>query len=107
MNFKQQLEADIHDVFLNPDEFGEKGEIAGHENVAMVVETLELEMPPSAADDRMGVTYEGVTVYVSAQDVPDNLLVNKKTTFRHEEWFVLSCACDEGLKTVRLYRELA
>lgn len=103
--FKQQLENDIHAVFLNPDEFGERGELAGHENVPMVVETLALETPPSGSDERVAVSYEGITVYVAASDVPDELLAMRRTTFRHEEWFVLSSCCDCGLKTVQLYRE--
>ncbi len=101
--FKRQLERDIHSVFLNLAEFGEKGELAGHEQVPMVVETLALEMP-SGSDDRP-VNYEGITVYVAASDVPDELLAMRKTTFRHEEWFVLSSGCDCGMKTIQLYRE--
>lgn len=107
MSFRSQLEADLYNVFFNPAEFGEKGEIAGHDNVPMVVESLELEMPPTASDSRPGLTYEGVTVHVAASDVPEPLFVNKKTTFRHEEWFVLSSGCDEGMKTIQLYREQA
>lgn len=103
--FKDQLEKDIHAVFLNLDEFGEYGEIAGHARVPMVVETLALDIPPSSSDDRVAVSYEGVTVHVAAADVPDELLAMRKTTFRHEEWFVLSHACDCGLKTIQLYRE--
>lgn len=105
--FKLQLEKDIHQVFLNLAEFGERGEIAGHENVPMVVETLALETPPSSADERVAVSYEGITVHVAAADVPDELLALRKTTFRHEEWFVLSSGCDCGLKTIQLYRERA
>lgn len=107
MSFKSQLEDDIFAVFLNGDEFGEKGEIAGHEAAPMLVEALELEMPPAASDERPGLTYEGVAVYVAESDVPENLLVNRKTTFRHEEWFVLACASDGGLKKISLYRERA
>lgn len=103
--FKSQVERDILAVFLNTAEFGERGELAGHENIKMVVETLMLEMPPSSSDQRVDVNYEGVTVYASAPDVPDELLAGRKTTFRGEEWFVLSSDCNHGLKTVRLYRE--
>lgn len=106
-SFKSQVERDIHAVFLNPEEFGQRGEIAGHINVPMVVESLALEMPPSASDERQGVSYEGVSVYVSASDVPDELFPQKAVTFKGEEWFVLSSACDCGLKTIQLYRERA
>lgn len=103
--FRDQLERDIHSVFLNLDEFGEPAELAGHGNVPMVVESLALDAPPSSADERVSVSYEGVTVYAAAADVPDELLSGRKTTFRNEEWFVLSSSCDCGLKTVQLYRE--
>lgn len=102
--FKCQLEEDIHEVFLNLDEFGERGELAGHGHIPMVVEELALDMP-SGSDDRTAVSYEVITVYVAASDLPDELLTGRKTTFRNEEWYVLSSGCDCGLKTIRLYRE--
>lgn len=104
--FKRQVQDDIHRVFLNPCEFGERGEIAGHCAVKMLVETLALETPPSSADERP-VSYEGVTVYVAASDVPEELFAQKAVTFRGENWFVLSATCDCGLKTIQLYRERA
>lgn len=107
MSFKEDVENDIHSVFLNLEEFGERGEIAGHSNVPMVVESLALEMPPSSSDERQGVSYEGVTVYVAASDVPEEFFAQKTVTFKAEEWFVLSAACDCGLKTLQLYRERA
>ena len=106
-NFKREIENDIHRVFLNTDEFGEMGEIAGHHNVPMVVESLALELPPSSADGRQGLAYEGVTVYVAASDVPDDLFPQKAVSFMGEEWFVLAAACDMGMKTIQLYRERA
>lgn len=107
MNFKETIENDIHGVFLNIEEFGSRGEIAGHSNIPMVVESLALEMPPSSSDERQGVSYEGVTVYVAASDVPEDFFAQKTVTFKDEEWFVLSSACDFGLKTIQLYRERA
>lgn len=106
MNFKTQVAADIHEVFLNPMEFGDMAEVAGHPAVPLVEEKLELEMPQSS-DDRPGVSYEGVTLYVAAEDVPDDLRTAKTTTFRGEEWYVLSADCDAGLKIIQLYRERA
>jgi hypothetical protein len=71
----------------------------------MVVESLALEMPPSSSDERQGVSYEGVTVYVAASDVPEELFAQKTVSFKDEEWFVLSASCTCGLKTIQLYRE--
>lgn len=104
MTFKDQLESDIHAVFLNPAGFGELAEVAGHPDVPVVEENLELEMP-QLSDDRPGVSYEGVTLYVAASDVPDELRTGKATTYRGEQWYVLSTDCEAGLRTIRLYRE--
>lgn len=103
--FKEQIERDIHDVFLNFEDFGERAELAGHADVPVVAETLALEMPPSAADPREGVSYEGVTLYVNSSDVPEELFPQKTVTYNNEEWFVLSASCEMGMRTIQLYRE--
>lgn len=105
MTFKSRLAADLRAVFLNADEFADVAEIAGHAAVPVVEEKLELDMP-QPSDDRP-VSYEGVTLYVAASDVPDDLRTGKVTTFRGEQWYVLSTDCDAGLRTIRLYRERA
>ena len=102
--FKDQLEEDLSAVFLNPEEFGEICEIAGHKDVAAVISSLELEMPPAGVDDP-GAGFEGVEVAVAASSVPDRLLPNRRTTFNGEEWFVLSTSEEMGLRMIRLYRE--
>lgn len=104
--FKDVLRSDIHAVFLNPDEFGEPVELAGHSPVPAVVSPLEVEAP-EAGDGRPGVSFEGVAVHVAASDVPDELLTGKKTTFQGEEWFVLSAKLAGGLRKISLYRERA
>lgn len=106
MTFKSRLAADLHAVFLNAAEFAELAEVAGHPAVPVVMEKLELELP-EASDHRPGVSYEGVTLHVAASDVPDDLRTARTTTFRGEEWYVLSADCDAGLKSIRLYRERA
>ena len=106
MTFMEQLAADIHAVFLNPSEFAEVAEVAGHPSVPVVEENLELELP-QLSDDRPGVSYEGVTLYVAEADVPDDLRTARTTTYRGEQWYVLSTDCEAGLKTIRLYRERA
>lgn len=104
MSFKSQVQADIHAVFLNPRGFAELAEVAGHPSVPVVEENLELELP-QLSDDRPGMSYEGVTLYVAESDVPDDLRTGKATTYRGEQWYVLSTDCEAGLKTIRLYRE--
>lgn len=104
MSFQEQLEEDLHTVFFNPAEFGEQVELAGHEGVPCVYEPLEMEMP-SGSDGRDAVSYEGVTIYVAAVDVPDELLTGRATTFCGERWHVLDADAHEHMRTIRLYRE--
>lgn len=106
MTFKDDVQSEIRSVFLNPDEFGEYCEIAGHEDVACVVTDLVLDMT-GVSEERPGLSYEGVTVYVDARDVPEQLLTQKAATFRGQEWYVLSCGIEMGLKKIQLYRERA
>lgn len=106
MSFKSQIAADLHAVFLDPAEFADVAEVAGHAAVPLVAEKLDLELP-LLSDERPGVSYEGITLYVAAADLPDDLRTATQTTFRGEPWFVLSCACDAGLKILQLYRERA
>ncbi len=101
--FKDQIARDIHAVFLNPKEFAEIQELAGKE-VPIVSEMLEMAQSDSSDGERMGVSYEGVTLYVALSDVPDKFMPNKKTTYRGEDWWVLD-ANREELRTIRLYRE--
>ena len=105
MSFKEQLEEDLHAVFFNPAEFGEQVELAGHEGVPCVYEPLEL--TPSEGNDRPAVSYEGVTIYVAAADVPGELRPHRETTFRGQRWFVLESSSRETMRTIRLYRERA
>lgn len=107
MSFKEDVKNELSSTFLNLDEFGELSEIAGHNAVRAVQESLELDLPPSASDARLGVEYEGITLYVADSDIPEMLKTQKETSFNGEKWFVLSCARDCGLKIIQLYRERA
>lgn len=103
-SFVRMLDADVHDVFLDPAEFGELAELAGHPDIPVVLEPLELEFP-GAADTREGVGFEGVTLYVASADVPDMLLPGRVTTFRDERWHVLGSDRQGQIRKIELYRE--
>lgn len=103
MDFREMLAADLREVFLDPGEFAESVELAGHEDVPCVCEPLEL--TPSDGHDRPAVSYEGLTIYVSAAAVPDELHPQRETTFRGQRWFVLESSTGESMRTIRLYRE--
>lgn len=100
--FKRQLQHDLADVFFNFEEFGEVVELVGR-HVRCVYEPLSLEQ--ETGEDRLAVSYEGVTIYVAKADMPDRLLSGREVSFRHQRWFVLNATSDEAMRTIQLYRE--
>ena len=101
LSFRRMLREDVDAVFLNTGEFAETAELAGH-HVPCIVEPLELE-PGDAG--RGAVSYEGVTIFVAADRMPDTLLPGRTTSFRGERWQVLNADCGDALRIIRLYRE--
>ena len=85
MTFTEQLEADLHNVFLNPAEFGETINLNGRVMMA-VVEAFDVEFD-HAEGFRPGVSLE--------------------VRFNGEVWFVLEAHRDGCLRTIRIYRELS
>ncbi|WP_297829244.1 hypothetical protein [uncultured Desulfovibrio sp.] len=106
MTFREQLLRDARDVFLNPSEFAEIGELAGHDGISLLVAPCELQMPPDG-DSRQGVSYESVAVVVHADDVPETLLTGRATTLNGEEWTVLSATARGEVRRLVLWREKA
>lgn len=102
LSFRRMLREDVDAVFLNTAEFAEPAELAGHMDVPCVVEPLELELGDAG---RGAVSYEGVTIFVAADRMPDILLPGRTTTFRGERWQVLNADCGDALRIIRLYRE--
>lgn len=100
--FKRDLQEDIDEAFLDLDAFAEEQELAG-KTVSVVSEYLEVD-PPADAEPRPGVRYEGVTLYVSLLDMPDEFLPGKRTTWKGEPWWILD-ADRELLRAIHLYRE--
>ena len=103
MDFREMLAADLREVFLNPGEFAEAVELAGHEGILCLCEPLTLES--SEGNDRPLVSYEGLTLYLAAADLPEDPLPDRKISFQHEDWHVLRAERDGGLLTLQLYRE--
>lgn len=102
LSFRRMLREDVDAVFLNEAEFAEPAELAGHRDVPCIVEPLELEQGDAG---RGAVSYEGVTIFVAADRMPDTLLPDRVTTFRGERWQVLDADCGDALRIIRLYRE--
>lgn len=105
MTFTEQLEADLHNVFLNPAEFGETINLNGRAMMA-VVEAFDVEFD-HAGGFRPGVSLEGVALHVAESDAPDEFRSGREVRFNGEVWFVLEANRDGCLRTIRIYRELS
>ena len=67
MSFRDDMLADIDAVFLDLEAFAELQELAG-KSIPVVSEYLEVDSPEDA-EQRPGVRYEGVTLYVSLREI--------------------------------------
>lgn len=105
MDFRETLAAELREIFLNPAEFAEAVELAGHEGIPCIREPLTLES--SEGNDRLAVSYEGLTLSLAAADLPENPLPGRKISYQHEQWYVLRAERDGGLLTLQIYRERA
>lgn len=71
MTFKEMIREDIADVFLDPDEFGEKHTVNGREGVRIVTDEFELfnrEKFKKEVKDDSTSAQRGI-IYVKASDV--------------------------------------
>lgn len=103
--FQEQLETDLAEVFLNPDEFGETINLDG-KPMRAVVEAFDVEFGLEA-QARPGVSLEGLTLRVRESDAPGEYRSGKEIRFNGERWYVLDADRDACLRTIRLYRELS
>lgn len=105
MSFKSQIEADLRDVFLHLEEFGEEINLDGR-TLPAVVEAFPVDFD-QAAGFRPGVSLEGVTLHVAEADAPNEFRSGREVRFNGERWFVLDAERDGCLRTIRIYRELS
>ena len=104
-SFREQLEADIHDVFLNTAEFGQTINLNG-QTMKAVVEAFEVQADQSD-EERPGLSMEGLVLHVAESDAPGEFRYGRVIQFNGEKWFVLDANRDECLRTIRIYRELS
>lgn len=105
MTFKEQLAADLADVFLCPDAFGDKVVFQGREIAAVIAKDSAeaLDEWRKRTDQAPAVNVRFRTLYYAAADV-ERLYPEDAVTCDGVEWSVLSTAEDAGLLTVHLYR---
>ena len=100
--FDEAMAFDIRNCFLKGGEFAGLISLGGN-RIKAVVDPLPMAWP-EGSDERMGVAYEGVTLSVALDDLPDALVNGRQIEFNGGRWYVMH-ADREELRTIQLYRE--
>lgn len=101
-SFKEQLERDIHGVFLNLDEFGELHRVEGKE-IPMVLDEDELARLGKVGDNRIhGMVEADVLLMAKESDLPADLAPGRSINFDGRELLIVSANKDMGLVTMAL-----
>ena len=97
--FKDMVEADIYDVFINPDEFGEVYQIEG-KPVKIVVDNDELKERQGGQD--LAVAESGTLFYAKSVDMPARRPAGESLNINGRECIVDDWQEDMGVCTVIL-----
>lgn len=102
MTFKEKVKRDIGKTFLNTGQHAEETEFMGNQVEAVV----DYEGTDFTAEDREGVAFEMVALYLDRDKSPAALHPGAAVSFNGETWHVHSSTPEAGMLTVRLYREI-
>ena len=98
--FYDQALADIDNVFLNTDEFGEEVTING---IAMACVAYDDGLQESGGDFVTKGVYRGEkTIQVKASLLPGKPSVNSRVTYQGEPYFLISCEDEMGMYVMRI-----
>lgn len=97
--FKDQVEADIHDVFLDLDFFGETWQIEG-KPVAVVVDSDELKARQGGQD--FAVAESATLFYARSADLPRRRAAGESININGRECLIDDWQDDMGLATLVL-----
>lgn len=102
-DFKDMVEADIHGVFLNVDEFGEIYRIEGLE-VRIVVDNDELKERQGGQD--LAVAESATLFYAKTADLPPRRAAGENLNVNGRECIVDDWQEDMGMSTVVLRQNI-
>ena len=100
MNFRERLESDVQNIFLNQDFFAEVMELNGVKVKAV---------RDSSAAYPMGVVggslpERSVTLYLAEASVPSGVELHREVTFQRERWAVEGLEPQGGMVKLELVR---
>lgn len=105
-SFKEQLEIDIKDVFLNPLEFSEPHNINGKTiNCVVDAENFKINQKYGETFEIEGNYMDGFTIFAHSKSFDDILLgTGSQIEFDGETYTVLSSRRDKGIFEINVYR---
>ena len=105
MNFKDILENDIQNTFLNPKEFGETHNLNGVDVICVTDEDSFQEKEISGKlTIESGFYKEGITVFIDKKYLKYKPEGNMRIDFDNKEWIVANCKENFGIYELDLYR---
>lgn len=109
MNFKEQMLADVKNVFLNFNEFGERHQINGHDMVIIIDgnEMIEREKKYRENRGRDGTFTERVLFYVSAQEFGPLPEIGRSLILDRKQYQITDAVSESGIYSVSLERTRA
>lgn len=102
MSFKEQIERDIDDVFLNLDEFGETHRVEGKE-INVVVDDDTLEKLAKVGDNRsLGMVEADMILMAKESDLPKDLEPGRLINVDGREMIIVNTNKHMGLVELAL-----
>lgn len=105
MNFKDAMENDIQNTFLNVNEFGEEHNLNG-ENVICVIDedSFQEKEISGKLTVESGFFTKGVTVFIDKKYLRYKPTGNMEIEFDNENWTIASCKENFGMYELDLYK---
>ena len=105
MNFKDVLENDIQNTFLNPRDFGETHNLNGTNIVCVTDEDIFQEKIISGKlNIESGIYKEGIIVFIDKKYLKYKPEGNIRIDFDNKEWLIANCKENFGIYELDLYR---
>lgn len=102
MGFKDFIENDIENVFLNPEEFGEEHEIDGKMVMVIVDNNEQIERQKRVASNSDGVFVKEILFYASKESIGNLPVIGRVMRFDKKSYTVTDAIDEGGIYSISL-----
>lgn len=102
MNFKQLMAEDIHDVFLDANEFAFEHDINGQQVLCVVDEDIFKKRGTRQSENYDGIYARQLTLFIAESDLGYRPERDQKMTVDGEWYMVINCAASSGMLEIEL-----